>query len=112
MPRYASLFSYTPESWARMMANPGDRAAAVRKVTEALGGKLEAFYWMFGEYDGLAIFDMPDSSTQAAVAIGVASTGVLKSLVTHELIGMEDTTAILEKARAAVGAYAPPGTPT
>lgn len=112
MPKYASLFSYTAESWGRMMANPGDRAAAVRKAAEGAGGKLEAFYWMFGEYDGLAIFDMPDSSAQAAVAIGVASTGALKALVTHELISMEDTAAILEKARAAVGLYAPPGSPT
>ncbi len=109
MPKYATLFSYTSESWARMMENPGDRAAAVRTLSESTGVRMEAFYWMFGEYDGLAIFDAPDSAAIAATIIAVAGSGALKSLVTHELISMEDAQGILDRAQQAREAYALPG---
>ncbi len=109
MPKYVTLFSYTPESWARMLENPGDRAAAVRIAAESTGARLEAFYWMFGEYDGLAIFDAPNSAAVAATAIAVAGSGALKALVTHELITMEDAQGLLEQARQARAAYTPPG---
>src|SRR5205823_1048601 len=55
MARYVAFFSYTGEAAARMVAHPEDRAEAARAVIEAAGGRLEAFYWMFGDYDGLAI---------------------------------------------------------
>ena len=33
LPKYALIGGYTSEAWAKMVENPGDRAAAVRKVT-------------------------------------------------------------------------------
>ena len=53
MPKYVSFFTYTSESWARMINAPGDRTAALRQVLEPLGGSLETIYWMFGAYDGI-----------------------------------------------------------
>jgi hypothetical protein len=32
MPRYVLFFSYTSNTWTRMLGNPGDRTAAVRRV--------------------------------------------------------------------------------
>lgn len=109
MPKYATLFSYTSESWARMLESPGDRAAAVRTLAESTGARLEAFYWMFGEYDGLAIFDAPDSAAIVSAVIAVAGSGALKSLITHELISMEDAQVILDRAQQARADYALPG---
>ena len=67
MAKYALFFSYTQESWANMIKNPTDRSAAASQLADSLGGKLESFYWMFGEYDGFAVVDLPDSVTAAAV---------------------------------------------
>ena len=60
MAKYALIGGYTSEAWAKMIENPGDRVAAVRKVAEAAGGKLESFFWSMGEDDYLAIVDAPD----------------------------------------------------
>jgi len=108
MAKYALFFSYTPESWASMMKNPTDRSAAARQVAEAVGGTLENFYWMFGEYDGLAIFDAPDSVSAAALSVAVASTGSIADASTHELFSADDQAAMLAKAGQALGSYAPP----
>ncbi|MDT7646118.1 MAG: hypothetical protein QOC75_3118, partial [Pseudonocardiales bacterium] len=40
MIKFALFFSYTPETWARMISAPSDRAAAVRATIEQAGGTL------------------------------------------------------------------------
>ena len=37
MPLYLTRFSYTPETWARMAANPEDRRDAARAYIESVG---------------------------------------------------------------------------
>ena len=34
MAKYVILFTYTSEAWTRMIQNPGDRTAAVRRLAE------------------------------------------------------------------------------
>jgi hypothetical protein len=40
MPLYLSKFSYTPETWARLIRNPDDRRKAAQLYIESAGGKL------------------------------------------------------------------------
>jgi hypothetical protein len=40
MPLYLSRFSYTPETWARLIGNPEDRRTAAQSYIESVGGKL------------------------------------------------------------------------
>ncbi len=108
MAKYAILFSYTPEAWAAMMKNPTDRSAAARQVAEGLGGTMESFYWMFGEYDGIAIFDVPDSVTAAAFSVAVSSTGALSKAKTTELFASADQAALVERAKTVLASYTPP----
>lgn len=69
----AELGPSTSEAWAKMIENRGDRVAAVRKVAEAAGGKLESFFWSMGEDDYLAIVDAPHDISIGAVAVAVGS---------------------------------------
>ena len=39
MALYLSKFSYTPETWARLIANPEDRRKAAQSYIESVGGK-------------------------------------------------------------------------
>ena len=64
-------------------------------------------YWMFGQYDGAAVFDLPDSHTMAAVSLAITSSGALSRFETHELIESGDLTAIAERAKGIT--YQPPG---
>jgi uncharacterized protein with GYD domain len=55
MPHYMFQFTYTPEAWATLSKNPQDRTEAIRGLIEKQGGRLIAFYYCFGEYDGVII---------------------------------------------------------
>ena len=47
----------------------------VEKACSSVGGKLEAFYYMFGDTDVVTIMDLPDNVTAAGVALLVAASG-------------------------------------
>jgi uncharacterized protein with GYD domain len=82
----------------------GARRAAAAKAIEGLGGKLEAFYFAFGDVDVYAIFDLPDSTAAAALALAINQTGVVTGK-TVVLIPPED----MDKATKKVVDYRPPG---
>jgi uncharacterized protein with GYD domain len=105
--KYLVLFSLTSQSAKGFVARPSDRTAAVREVAESVGGSLESYYWMFGQYDGAAVFNVPDSHAMAAIALAIASAGSLSRFESHELIEPGDLAAIAERAREI--AYRPPG---
>jgi uncharacterized protein with GYD domain len=109
MPKYAVLFSITGDSLARFIEKPGDRRGPVSKLAEAVGGKLETYYWMFGQYDGIAIFDCPDSAAAAALSLAASSSGAFRHFETHELIAADELVKILDKARTVRPSYVPPG---
>jgi uncharacterized protein with GYD domain len=109
MPKYAIFFTYTSDTWARMIKSPGDRAAAVRQLAGSVGGSLESLYWMFGAHDGIAVADVPDSVSAAAISVAVGSTGALKHLETHELFTQDQLSQMLSRAKDAIQAYQPPG---
>lgn len=109
MPKYVSFFTYSSEAWGRMINAPGDRAAALRQVLDSVGGSLDTMYWMFGDYDGMVIFDVPDSASAAAVSIAAGSSGAFKHLETHELFNQDQLSETLARAKSATQAYRPPG---
>ncbi len=107
MAKYMALFNLTSEAIRRFVASPSDRAAVVRGMVESVGGHLECYYWVFGQYDGMAVFEMPDAHTTAATSMAIASSGAFTRFETHELIETSDLTAIAERAREL--SYQPPG---
>jgi uncharacterized protein with GYD domain len=107
MVKYLVLFGFTGETIKRFVAKPSDRAAVVRRLAESVGGSLECYYWMFGQYDGMGIFVLPDSHTMAAVSLAATSSGAFTRFETHELIEASELTAIAERAQRV--AYQPPG---
>src|SRR5215211_5354148 len=99
MSKYAVFFTLKGEAIARAMEQPSDRVMVVSKAVESAGGTLEAYYLMFGQYDGFVIVDLPDSRAAAATSLAVSSTGAFEHLETHELIEAEDLNPILEQAK-------------
>ncbi len=60
MALYMAQFAYTAEALATMAKNPQDRSVPSRELIEKSGGRLISFYFCFGEYDGVAIYEAPD----------------------------------------------------
>ena len=73
MPFYLTRFSYTPATWAKLIANPEDRRAAATQYVEAVGGKLHGFWYALGEYDAYALYEAPDTVSIAAMALAINS---------------------------------------
>ena len=97
---YLMRFSYTPETWSRLIQNPEDRRDAARAYIEQVGGSLHGFWYGFGEYDGYAIFEAPDNVSMASVVLGIAAGGALASVETTVLMTVEETLQALEKGKA------------
>jgi len=90
MPKYLSLGSYTVDGIRGVLQEGGTgRRKAVQAAIEAMGGKMEAYYFAFGEHDVVVISDLPDNVTAAGLAIGIGSTGTV-SLKTTVLITPEE----------------------
>jgi uncharacterized protein with GYD domain len=109
MPKFVTFFTLNAQTISRFIDNPSDRAAAVRALIEPAGGKLEAYYFMFGAEDGMVIYEVAEASSAAAISLAVSSTGAFGHLRTHELIPAENINAVLERAKAARASYRPPG---
>jgi uncharacterized protein with GYD domain len=107
MPLYLTKFSYTPETWAKMISNPEDRRAAAISYIESVGGKLHGFWYAFGEHDGYNLWEAPDNVSMAAVALAIGGGGALSSIETTVLLDVEETIAALRKAQGI--AYRAPG---
>ena len=91
MALYLSRFSYTPETWARMIARPDDRRQAARSYIESVGGKLHGFWYAFGTHDGYSLWEAPDNVSMAAVALAIGAGGALRSFETTVLLTVDET---------------------
>ena len=80
MPKYLVEARYTTEG-AKGLAREGGsgRRAAVTKTVESVGGKLEAFYFGFGDVDVYIIVDLPDNISAAAVSLAANQSGFIAS---------------------------------
>jgi uncharacterized protein with GYD domain len=107
MPLYLSKFSYTPETWARLIGNPEDRRQAAQSYIESTGGKLHGFWYAFGSHDGYTLWEAPDNVSMAAVALALSAGGAISSLDTTVLLSVEETIDALGRAEQIQ--YQPPG---
>jgi uncharacterized protein with GYD domain len=99
MSLYLMRFSYTPETWSRLIQNPEDRRNAARSYIEPLGGTLHGFWYGFGEYDAYAIFEAPDNVSAAGFVLAIGAGGALAKVETTVLMTVEETLEALATAK-------------
>ena len=76
MPKFLFEASYTVEGLKGLRRQGGSgRRAAVARAAQSAGGRLEHFYFAFGDHDALAIADLPDNESAAAFALAVGEAG-------------------------------------
>lgn len=105
MPKYLVQASYTGDGVQGLRQEGGSaRRAAIEKACSSVGGKLEAFYFAFGDSDVVTIMDLPDNATAAGVALLVAASGKVE-IKTTVLLTPEEVDAAVKVG----GNYRPPG---
>src|SRR5260370_12491026 len=109
MPTLEMRWMFKDTSIKAMTDNPQDRESAARQLVEGFGGKLLCYYFMLGEYDGVAIVEFPDNESAAATSMRVTSTGAFLRFETHALMSAAEAQRAMAKAKSAAVAYKPPG---
>jgi uncharacterized protein with GYD domain len=105
MPKYLAHCNYVGDGIKGLLKEGGTRRrAVVDKLVESVGGKVEAFYYAFGETDLYVIADMPDEAAMAAVALMVAASGAI-AIKTTVLLTPEE----IDEAAKKTPLYKPPG---
>ena len=97
MPKFLIKATYTSDGTKGLLKEGGTkRRAAVQKIIEAAGGKLDAFYYAYGDDDAFILADLPDAATGIAISLTVNATGAVR-LATVPLITPEEIDAASKK---------------
>ena len=106
MPKYLIQASYSAEGVKGLLKDGGSkRRAAAEAAIKGLGGKLDAFYFAFGDTDVFALADAPDNVSAAAVSLAVSASGAVHTKITVLLTPEE-----MDQATQKSVSYRPPGT--
>jgi uncharacterized protein with GYD domain len=105
MPKYLLQVNYTLDGVRGVLAKGGSaRKAAAQAAAKSAGGKVDVFYFSFGESDVYLIADLPDNAAAAALVLAVCAGGGATTSTTVLLTPDE-----LDKASGANVKYRPPG---
>jgi uncharacterized protein with GYD domain len=105
MAKYLAHATYTIEGLKGLLKDGGSkRREAVEQLAKSLGGKLESFYYAFGETDLFVIFDLPDNVSATAGSMIVNASGSAKAKMTVLLTPEEVDQATKKSVN-----YLPPG---
>jgi uncharacterized protein with GYD domain len=105
MAKYLIEASYTTEGAKGLLKDGGSkRRAAAEQAIKNAGGKLEAFYFAFGNRDALVIVDAPDHATVVATSLAINATGAVRTRTTVLLTPEE-----IDQASKKGVKYTPPG---
>jgi uncharacterized protein with GYD domain len=105
MPKYLLQVNYTVDGIRGVVAKGGSaRKTVSQAAAKSVGGKIDAYYFAFGDTDEYVIADLPDNESAAALALA-ATAGGGASVKTTVLL----TTDEIDSAVAKTVKYTPPG---
>jgi uncharacterized protein with GYD domain len=83
MPKYMVHARYTAEGAQGILKSGGSaRRKAVEELLASVGGKLEAFYFAFGDDDAVLIVDVPSNEAALSIGMAVGASGAVRSRTT------------------------------
>ena len=109
MPLFVSQGRYTEGAIKAMLTKPEDRTAAATKLVEQAGGKLLAYYMLFGEYDWMIVYEAPSAQQAAAVMLAAVGAGAITSTRTMLAMSGAEAQAAFEAGHTLEASYPSPG---
>lgn len=107
MPLYMYEGAYTPESLAAQIREPRDRIEVVKPAFDAIGAKILAAGYPFGQYDVVVVYEAPNDTAAASLALAVAAGGAVKTAKTTKLLSGQEWIASLTGAQKVAPQYRP-----
>lgn len=105
MPKYLVMASYTADGVKGLLKDGGTkRRQAAQAAVESVGGRVEAFYFAFGDQDAVVIVDAPDNASVAAASMAINASGLVQTKTTVLLTPEE-----IDQATKKTATYQAPG---
>lgn len=105
MPKFMVQANYVGEGVKGLLKEGGTkRRETVEQVIKGMGGKLESFYYAFGDCDVIGIADMPDNVSGVAFSLMINASGLIQAK-TNVLLTPEE----IDQAAKKTVNFRPPG---
>ena len=98
MPFYLVEGVYTRETLKTLVGNPQSRLQPVIDMLAKVGGKLHHQFFVLGECDMIALYEVPDDVDAAAVSLIVSTSGHMASFKTRRLLTDDEGLQAMRKA--------------
>ncbi len=92
-----------------LVERPEDRLVTTTRLLQGIGGRLHYYFFCFGEYDIVLIYELPDNVSSASLSMVLTSSGTVTEVETTPLLTMEEAISAMSRAGDAMGIYQPPG---
>ncbi len=92
-----------------LVQRPEDRFVTMTKLLKGVGGRLHYYFFCFGQYDIVLLFELPDNVSASALSMVLTASGSVTDIDTTVLMTMEEAIAAMHTAAEATGVYQPPG---
>ena len=99
--------SYTSDSCATQVKSQPRNTERVKGMLDQLGGRIESIYYAFGDYDVVAVLELPNQEAAAAFALAVAAGGSVRSAKTTVLMTVDEGRAAMRRASDVGKVYQP-----
>ena len=109
MIRLVTRGRFTQDYVKGMMAAPEDREPVVRKLIEAVGGKVISFYVTTGDTDFMLVSEADESESIIAALLAAVAAGTISDVKTARAWTGAEFKAVAEKASEAAKHYRAPG---
>ena len=105
MAKYLITASYTADGVKGLMKDGGSkRQQAAEAAVKSVGGRMEAFYFAFGQHDAIVLIDAPDNASVAAASMAINASGAVQTKTVVLLTAEE-----VDQATKKTATYQPPG---
>lgn len=78
MPTYVTLIRYTDQGIRNIKESPA-RLDAAKKVFQAAGGEIKAFYLALGKYDAFVVSEGPNDEAAIKTSLSLGSQGNVRT---------------------------------
>jgi uncharacterized protein with GYD domain len=109
MPYYLARAKISKDMITALVSRPEDRLVATTRFLQQIGGRLHNYFFSFGQYDIVLLFELPDNVNAAALAMTLSAAGSVTEIETTPLLTMQEAVAAMQSAGQATGVYVPPG---
>lgn len=91
-----------------LVERPEDRLITTTRLLKGIGGRLHYYFFCFGDYDIVLIYELPDNLSSASLSMVLTSSGSVTEVETTPLLTMEEAITAMGQACDAMGIYQKP----